>query len=136
RALRRYVARPRGLEAVGRRGHAAGRGLVLAVSHGPAGRKHVTGIWLDTLDTHTLAAAALACLALALLLAGVAPLLRALRQGRSQETVERALAARDPARTDAAPGGDAPAHGPLLSALSAATALGAQWSAGKLGRTL
>jgi len=96
----------------------------------------MTETWLDTLDMKTLAAAALACLALALLLAGVAPLLRALRQGRSQETVERALAARDPARTDAASGGDAPTRGPLWSALAAATALGAQWSAGQLGRTL
>lgn len=94
--------------------------------------------WISHLNEHDIIAAAIVSVALAVLLAGITLLLRAVRQGQSQETVDRAIAERK--RSDSIAMGDhLPADAPaghLSSALGTAATLGARWGAGRFGEAL
>src|SRR5690606_17116259 len=109
------------MEAVDRGRCIADYRFLLAVSHGQARIKGNDSMptWISRLNEHDIIAAAMVAVALAVLLAGIALLLRAVRQGQSQETVDRAIAERQ--RSDSIAMGehlpaDAPA-GHLSSAL-------------------
>jgi tight adherence protein C len=93
--------------------------------------------WIQTFTPQQLIAAAVALVALALLLVGITTLGRALRQGKSQSTVEQALETRD-ARDDQAAinAASATQGGALRDAMGTAAALGTRWGTGRYGDIL
>ena len=92
--------------------------------------------WIQTFSTQQLMAAALALLALAVLLVGVATLGRAFRQGKSQATMDQALDTRNAQETLSEAQAGVGHAGALQDAVGTAAALGTRWGAGRYGDIL
>jgi len=93
--------------------------------------------WIQTLTTQQLIATAIALVALALLLVGISTLGRAMRQGKSQSTVELALDTRK--RQEGSPNTAKASreHGSAIQdAVGTAAALGTRWGTGRYGDIL